>query len=75
MCAGKFLNSDGLRRFSTMSKRLVGSYKLDSQQVLLAGQDGYVYIMIDFEVCNLESASARNDQGLIDRNRYFNGSK
>ncbi|GAA5810369.1 hypothetical protein MFLAVUS_003790 [Mucor flavus] len=27
-----------------------GSYKLDSQQVLLAGQDGYIYIMINFEI-------------------------
>jgi hypothetical protein len=50
MCAGNFINSDGLRRFETESKRLAGSYKLDSQQVLLAGQDGSVYIMIDFEV-------------------------
>jgi hypothetical protein len=56
MCAGNFLDSDGLKRFSSNvnSKRLApghsGSMKLDSQQVLLAGQDGYVYIMIDFEI-------------------------
>lgn len=50
MCAGKFLNTDGLRRFLHTSKKQAGSYKLDSQQVLLAGQDGYIYIMINFEV-------------------------
>lgn len=27
-----------------------GTFKLDFQQVLMGGQDGYVYIMIDFEV-------------------------
>lgn len=50
MCAGNFLNVEGLKRFHKQEKRLAGSFKLDSQQVLLAGQDGYVYIMIDFEV-------------------------
>lgn len=50
MCAGNFLNVDGLKRFNKQDKRLAGSFKLDTQQVLLAGQDGYVYIMIDFEI-------------------------
>lgn len=50
MCVGNFLNVDGLKRFNKQDKRLAGSFKLDTQQVLLAGQDGYVYIMIDFEV-------------------------
>jgi hypothetical protein len=52
MCAGNFLTAEGLRRFKKESKRLAGSFKLDSQQVLFAGQDGNIYIMIDFEVCN-----------------------
>ncbi|KAI9267079.1 hypothetical protein EDC94DRAFT_602223 [Helicostylum pulchrum] len=50
MCAGNFLNTDGLRRFLHTRKKQAGSYKLNSQQVLLAGQDGYIYIMINFEI-------------------------
>lgn len=50
MCSGSFLNMEGLRRFKKQSKRLAGELKLDSVQVLFAGQDGNIYIMIDFEV-------------------------
>lgn len=58
MCAGNFLNTDGLRRFLHTRKKQAGSYKLNSQQVLLAGQDGYIYIMINFEVqCNFTICS------------------
>jgi len=32
------------------NKKGTESHKLDYQQVLMAGKDGYVYIMIDFEV-------------------------
>lgn len=62
MCAGNFLNVEGLKRFQKQEKRLAGSFKLDTQQVLLAGQDGYVYIMIDFEVNYLSNETRHIDE-------------
>ncbi|KAI7907200.1 uncharacterized protein BX663DRAFT_495163 [Cokeromyces recurvatus] len=50
MCSGYFIKSNDSSKFFQHSKKKAGSYKLDSQQVLLAGQDGFVYIMIDFEI-------------------------
>ncbi|KAI8638159.1 hypothetical protein BD408DRAFT_29626 [Parasitella parasitica] len=51
LCAGNFLNSNDLRRFVPNShKKSTEPHKLDFQQVLLAGKDGCVYIMIDFEI-------------------------
>ncbi|KAI9469844.1 MAG: hypothetical protein EXX96DRAFT_654271 [Benjaminiella poitrasii] len=50
MCSGYFITSDELNRFIPHHKKRTRTYKLDSRQVLLAGQDGYVYIMIDFEI-------------------------
>ncbi|GAN05885.1 conserved hypothetical protein [Mucor ambiguus] len=49
---GNFLNSKDLRRFKVNdhNKRGPESHKLDYQQVLMAGKDGNVYIMIDFEI-------------------------
>ncbi|KAI8882566.1 hypothetical protein K501DRAFT_323911 [Backusella circina FSU 941] len=50
LCAGHFLNNETLKRFIRPEKMMHGTYKLDFQQVLMGGQDGYVYIMIDFEI-------------------------
>ncbi|CEP11015.1 hypothetical protein [Parasitella parasitica] len=48
---GNFLNSTDLRRFVAHShKKSTRPQKLDFQQVLMAGKDGCVYIMIDFEI-------------------------
>jgi hypothetical protein len=44
------LNTQGLGKLRNQSKKSTSSQKLKSQQVLLAGQDGYVYILVDFEV-------------------------
>ncbi|KAG2212172.1 hypothetical protein INT46_006007 [Mucor plumbeus] len=62
LCAGNFINSNELRRFVVNNhKKSSESYKLDFQQVLMAGKDGYVYIMIDFELMEFGT-------------RFFNGS-
>ncbi|KAL9552715.1 hypothetical protein PS6_004336 [Mucor atramentarius] len=52
LCAGHFLRSNDLRRFmvNDHNKKGTESHKLNYQQVLMAGKDGYVYIMIDFEI-------------------------
>ncbi|CAO3646207.1 unnamed protein product [Mucor fragilis] len=52
LCAGNFLNSKDLRRFkiNDQNKKGTESHKLDYQQVMMAGKDGNVYIMIDFEI-------------------------
>ncbi|OAD08284.1 hypothetical protein MUCCIDRAFT_105242 [Mucor lusitanicus CBS 277.49] len=49
---GNFLNSKDLRRFKVNdhNKKSTESHKLNHQQVLMAGKDGNVYIMIDFEI-------------------------
>lgn len=39
-----------MRRFKPTSKARESHTKLDDQQILLGGKDGYVYIMINFEV-------------------------
>ncbi|KAI8376914.1 hypothetical protein BD560DRAFT_391126 [Blakeslea trispora] len=53
LCAGHFISEDGLKRFvdgHTSKKLRLNSNKADSRQVLFAGQDGYVYMMVDFEI-------------------------
>lgn len=58
MCSGYFLTSHMKNRIldaATLKSRRTTDTdaKLDSPQVLLAGQDGTIYIMIDFEVSSL----------------------
>ncbi|ORZ18005.1 hypothetical protein BCR42DRAFT_412950 [Absidia repens] len=53
MCSGNFLTERTKRRIMndtvTKSRRTMDR-KLDSPQVLLGGQDGNIYVMIDFEI-------------------------
>ncbi|KAI8351201.1 hypothetical protein EDC96DRAFT_518866 [Choanephora cucurbitarum] len=53
LCAGHFISEEGLKRFigNRHNKKIrTDSKKIDLRQVLFAGQDGFVYIMIDFEI-------------------------
>ncbi|KAI8393508.1 uncharacterized protein BYT42DRAFT_551293 [Radiomyces spectabilis] len=54
ICAGHFLNTETMKNFVTTPTKTQktgnGATKLDSCQVLLAGQDGYVYIMVNYEI-------------------------
>lgn len=60
MCSGHFLTLKSknqiIEEHVTKSKRLTDdddNEKLDISQVLLAGQDGNIYVMFDFEVKNI----------------------
>ncbi|CEG83168.1 hypothetical protein RMATCC62417_17137 [Rhizopus microsporus] len=50
ICAGNFIDMNTMRRFKPISKARESHTKLDDQQILLGGRDGYVYIMINFEI-------------------------
>ncbi|RCI05749.1 hypothetical protein CU098_012765 [Rhizopus stolonifer] len=50
ICSGNFIDSNSLRKFQPGEKSRISQEKLNDPQVLLAGKDGYVYIMINFEI-------------------------
>ncbi|KAI8982411.1 hypothetical protein BDF20DRAFT_912574 [Mycotypha africana] len=55
MCSGNFLTTEGYEKLVEKQNKRRATVespekKLTSQQVLMAGADGYVYIMIDFEI-------------------------
>lgn len=49
LCSGAFLTAEGLHKLRMQNKKVKLS-KLDSQQIILAGEDGNIYIMIEFEI-------------------------
>ncbi|KAG0168548.1 hypothetical protein DFQ30_004620, partial [Apophysomyces sp. BC1015] len=56
MCVGHFLLKSGLKRFNAQPAKKIAkteesdNVKTDTQQVLMAGEDGCVYILINFEI-------------------------
>ncbi|KAI8997485.1 hypothetical protein BDB01DRAFT_752506 [Pilobolus umbonatus] len=49
LCSGLFLNSDGLQRLQRHNKKIKLD-ALEAQQIIMAGEDGNIYIMVDYEI-------------------------